>query len=116
MVRRVLPLPQGVRLTLVRREDSAVLEFTRGGIGTSIPLATVVGQLHLSLNQDLVALREARKRLQYRLRTQRYQYKLLPTSDAEAEAILRWEYSADTPPDKECRNHLHVNAARQRVS
>jgi hypothetical protein len=112
MVRSVLPLPAGVKLTLVTVENSGVLEFTRGGVGTSVPLETNLGELHLSLNQDVVAIREGlRERLVYRVRTQRYQYKLLPTGDPEAEAIIRWEFRADTPDDKECRNHLHINAS-----
>ena len=104
----VLSLPGGVTLVLTRRENSGVMEFVRGGVGTSVPLDTMLGELHLSLNQDLVALREGRL---YRLRTLRYEYKLLPTADPEAEAIIRWEFRADTPDHAECRNHMHVNAS-----
>lgn len=108
LVRSVLPLPAGVTLTLVQRRDSGVLQFTRGSVGTSIPIDTRIGQLHLSLNQDVIAIREGRF---YRVRTKRYQYKLLPTSDPAAEAIIRWEFDADTADDGECRNHMHINAS-----
>jgi hypothetical protein len=113
MVRSVLPLPQPVRLTLKWREragtdPAGVLEFTKGGIATSVPVDTKVGRLYLSLTQDVIALREG---LRFRVRTKRYAYKLLPSDDPEAEAIIRWEFESDTDDGAECRNHLHVNTS-----
>jgi hypothetical protein len=109
MVGRVLALPAGTTLTLIWTDAAAgTLSFTRGGIATSIPIETRFGELHLSLSQDLIALRDGRK---YRLRTKRYAYKLLPSADPRADAVLRWEYDSETEDHKECRNHVHVNVA-----
>ena len=88
LMKAVLPMPAGVTLTLKWRETSGVLEFTKGGIGTSVPVDTILGELHLSLNQDLIVVREG---LGYRLRTRRYQYKLLPSGNAAAEGFLNVE-------------------------
>jgi hypothetical protein len=108
MVSEVLELPRGTVLTLKWRGDAGTLGFTRGGVVTSVPLETRIGPLHLHLAQDLVAIPEG---LRYRLRTQRYAYKLFPSGDPRADAIIRWEFDADTPEGKECRNHLHLNVA-----
>ena len=108
VVRSVLDMPSPTKLTLKWRDLDGVLEFTRNSIGTTVPLNTRYGQLHLSISQDLTALREGRR---YRLRTQRYAYKLLPSQDPRAEAVIRWEFDSATDDRAECRNHLHVNAA-----
>ncbi|MGH3050794.1 MAG: hypothetical protein ACRDLK_11600 [Gaiellaceae bacterium] len=108
MVRSVLPIPAGTTVAVKARNDAATLGFWRGGVPTSVPVETHLGRLYLSLSQDLIAIREGTK---YRLRTQRYAYKLLPSDDARAEAIIRWEFKADTDEGRECRNHMHLNAA-----
>ena len=108
MVRSVLVIPAGTVIAVKDRENSATLGFWRGGVATSVPVATKLGTLYLSLAQDLTAIREGTK---YRLRTQRYAYKLLPSNDARAEAIVRWEFRTDTDPQRECRNHMHLNAS-----
>ena len=104
----VLPLPPGFHLKLKWNNDSGTLEFLRGNYPAPVPVETRLGKLFLALNQDLTATRE---NLQYRLRTQRYKYQLLPSDDPRAEAIFRWEFKADMAPDVECRNRLHINAS-----
>jgi hypothetical protein len=108
MVGSVLPLPPAFQLVLKRNDERGTLELTRGGVGLPVPIETNLGGLYLSLNQDLVAVREG---ITHRLRTQRYQYKILPSDDPRAEALIRWEFDADTADDVECRNHLHVNTS-----
>jgi hypothetical protein len=109
LVRAVLPLPAGVRLGLTTRGEFGVLEFVRGGIGTSVELATHVGPLWFSINQELVAVREQKRR--YRLRTRRYGYRLSRSAGSRAEAILRWEYDSATDDDAQCRHHSHAASA-----
>ncbi len=108
LVRSVLPLPAGVVLAVKWKDTNGTLAFTRGGIATSVPVETRLGWLHLSLAQDLAAVREGTR---FRLRTKRYAYKLLPTGDPAAEAIIRWEFDTETDDRAECRNHIHVNAS-----
>jgi hypothetical protein len=60
VVRSVIPLPPAVTLSYVWRRDTdeGVLEFTGGGsVATTVPVQTDLGELHLSLNQGLVAIR-----------------------------------------------------------
>ncbi|SRR6266511_5305527 len=108
MVRSVLPMPAPTVLTLRWKDESGVLQFTKASIPTSVPVDTTLGELHLSIAQNLRAIREGPK---YRLRTQRYAYKLLPSDDPGAEALIRWEFDADTDDHAQCRNHLHLNAS-----
>jgi hypothetical protein len=108
VVRAVLPMPPPIRLALTSKGEFGVLEFVGGGVASAVPLQTRVGDLWLSVTQELVAIREQRRR--YRLRTRRYAYKLHPTAGSRSEAILRWEYSSDTEDDKWCRHHMHAHA------
>lgn len=109
LVRDTLPLPSGIRLALTTKGHFGVLEFVRGGIGTSVELATSVGPLWFSINQELVAEKEQKRR--FRLRTRRYAYRLATSGDPRAEAILRWEYDSSIEDDVQCRHHHHSNAA-----
>jgi hypothetical protein len=108
MVRTVLDIPGGTVLVVKWKDTAGVLGFTRGGIATSVPVETKFGTLYLSLAQDLIAIREGAR---FRLRTKRYAYKLLPSASPSAEAIIRWEFNAETDDRRECRNHVHLNAS-----
>jgi hypothetical protein len=109
MIRSVLPIPRGTSVGVKTVRDSATLGFWCGGVAAAVPVETArLGTFYLSLSQDLIAVREGTR---FRLRTQRYAYKLLPSRDPRADAILRWEFKADTDAAAECRNHMHINAA-----
>jgi hypothetical protein len=101
-------MPAGVKLVLRQEGSKGILEFVRGAVATSVPLETNRGTLYLTVNQDLEAFREGIK--QFRLRTRRYAYKLLSSEAPTAEAILRWEYVAETGDEDHCRYHLHAKA------
>jgi hypothetical protein len=111
VVKAVLPIPHPVRLSVRWAEDKhkGKLEFTKGSIGTSVPVDTKVGTLYLSLNQDLLAVKEGKRK--FRLRTTRYSYRLAVGPEGRARAILRWDFRDDLEPDKWCRQHVHVDAA-----
>jgi hypothetical protein len=108
VVNEVLDLPRGTVLRLQWSGDAGTLGFTRGGVTTAVPLETNIGALYLHLAQDLTAIPEG---FRFRLRTKRYAYKLFPSDDPRADAMIRWEFDAETGDDKECRNHLHLNMA-----
>jgi hypothetical protein len=85
----------------------AALEFVRGdGIATPLPLTTRFGTLYLTLVQILETEAELTK---FRLKTKEYSYRILDTNDPRANAILRWEYVSDAPPDGFCRHHVQIN-------
>jgi hypothetical protein len=108
VVKKVLVLPPGTVLSLKWHELAGTLAFTRGAVATVVPLETSLGPLYLSIAQDLAAIPEE---LRFRLRTQRYAYKLYGSDDPRADAIIRWEFDAGTDDAAHCRNHVHVNAA-----
>jgi hypothetical protein len=108
LVHAVLPIPHGVKLALRRSKNAAALEFVRGSVATAVPVETRVGMLYLAIAQDLLAVREISG---FRLRTTRYQYKLLPNETATAEAVLRWEYDSTIEDDGVCRHHVHAKVA-----
>lgn len=109
VVRETLPMPAGVRLTLVTKHesDSAILQFMRGNAATAIDLDTNVGRLWLSINQELKAVREQKRR--FRLRTLKYGYRLSESLDGAA--LLRWEYDSSTADEAHCRHHSHARGA-----
>jgi hypothetical protein len=71
-----------------------------------------VGVLFFSIDQDLSAeptrLRGPIKR--YRLRTERYGYRIVASADPTEKALLRWEYNRAISAGKECRHHMHAKA------
>jgi len=108
VVRSVLPLPAGIKLSLSTRKDFGVLEFVRGGIATAARIESNVGPVWLSINQELEAVRERTRR--YRVRTRRYAYRLREAEGARR-AFLRWEYDSSTPDEGCCRHHMHAQSA-----
>jgi hypothetical protein len=112
MVRAVLPMPSGVKFSLWSsgHKHKATLSFVIGAssLRTAVPLETKIGTLFLSIEQDLLAERSGRG---FRVRTERYGYRLAASDEGRAKSLIRWEYRRDIGRQRECRNHLHIAAA-----
>jgi hypothetical protein len=112
VIRDVLPLPAGFWVAVRPGDnDRASLLLLQGRDPAAMPLETNVGRLYLSLRQDLSADPEGRAFQHYRLRVQSYSYRLGVSDDALAPAQLRFEYDKSIAMRRECRHHLHVDAA-----
>lgn len=106
LIQKTLRTPSHVRLGLTVTGLTAYLEFQRGdGIPTAIPLKTNVGEVFFALYQLLEAVPESGE---YRLTTKEYAYRLLPSAEPTADAVIRWEYCAAAPKDSWCRHHIQM--------
>jgi hypothetical protein len=69
----------------------------------AVPIKTAFGRLYFYLGQALEAVEEEGR---FRLRTQKYWYRVQESPDLADPAVFRWEYDAETPHDAHCRHHL----------
>lgn len=66
------------------------------------------GHLFLYIAQRLAAEEDEKG---FRLRTLKYWYRILPSDDARAQALIRWEYDRDLKRDgpSPARNHVQIH-------
>jgi hypothetical protein len=93
---------------LLARTDrtNTILGFRQGGV-IAIPLETRFGRLYFYLSQSLEAVTEADG---FRLRTRQYWYRIQTDPSPKAQALVRWEYDAETSKQRYARHHVQIRA------
>ena len=87
--------------------DRIILGFRQGRL-VGVPLDTRFGRLFFYLSQSLrtVKLPDGNQRL----KTRQYWYRLQQEPSPASQAVLRWEYDAETDRDAHARHHMQMPA------
>lgn len=95
-------------LTQKRPEQGRTIIGFRQGELVGVPLDTRFGRVYFYLSQSLKTVQ--RDDGLFRLKTRQYWYRLQADASRGAQAILRWEYDAETKRDRHARNHMQIPA------
>jgi hypothetical protein len=92
-----------------------MVSFRSGGQPIAVPIETREhGRLFFSASQVLEAFQPEGKRAEYQLRTLAYEYRLQATDDANAGALIRWEYQKVPEAGNEHpRHHMHTHSSME---
>lgn len=94
---------------LTQKDDRnrTILGFRQGKL-VGVPLDTRFGRVYFYLSQSLRTVRQQDGR--HRLETRQYWYRVQADPSPGKQAILRWEYDAETDKDKHARHHMQMPA------
>jgi hypothetical protein len=96
-------------LTQTKPERGRTIIGFRQGELVGVPLKTRFGRVYFYLSQSLRTVKQDGG--SFRLETRQYWYRVQTSKSRGAQAILRWEYDAETQRDGHARHHMQMPAA-----
>lgn len=88
-------------------QGRTIIGFRQGEL-VGVPLSTCFGRVYFYLSQSLRTVRQDDG--MFRLQTRQYWYRVQTKASRRAQAILRWEYDAETKRDRHARHHMQLPA------